>query len=277
MSAARRMAATLVLGLALPAPASTASTLYSTPDSYLGTGTFYGPGAYMQEDELFPVVIRDMIWVTEQDFMTPFVNNGGRPPNTSGEEQFQKDQPAATDPKLRLVDGRLSNGLRINENVDIGLARIAGVEVLFAVVDGGVYNGEQFAVTHDDGQIVMSMDLALDLGIGPKGVVRMPFTGTTGGVVVPFSEQTQAGGKGVDQAGRFPSGTRLTGRVGDFNHDGRIDGTLVSALTLPLDSPLYPGQPFVIVRHFDTDIPIGGAHFGDVKALVARAELRPGH
>lgn len=261
----------LACAWALLSPVAGAATLYSTADGPAGVGTFHGPGAYMEESALFPVVIRNMIWVTERDFATPFENNGARPPNTSGETEFHESQATGVDPALRAVDGRLSNGVRVNENVDVGVARIAGTEVLFAVVEGGSYNGAQLAVAGEDGQIVMSMDLAMDLGIGPKGVARLAFSGTTGTVVVPQSLQTQAGGKGVDQAGRFPSGTRLTGRVGDFNHDGRIDGTLVSALTLPLDAPLYPGQPFVIVRHFDTDMPIAGARFGDVHGLLQKA------
>lgn len=278
MKARRTSRVALSLALAgLLAPSTPAATMFSTADSYLGSGTFYGPGAYMEEEPLFPVVIRDMIWVTERDFVTPFVNNGAAPPNTSGEEQFYRDRPSGADPEQRRVDGRLSNGLRINENADISMSRIAGVQVLFAAVDGADYNGAQAAVAGDDGQVVMTMDFALDLGIGPKGVVRMPFYGTTGTLVVPHSLQTQMGGKGVDQAGRLVSGSKLTGRIGDFNADGRIDGTIIAAANLPLDSPIYPGQPYVIVRHFETDIPIDGSRYGDVKALLSGAASERHH
>jgi hypothetical protein len=231
-----------------------ALTLFSTPTSYLKTGKFVGPGAFDADQELFPVTIRNMLFVTERDFVTPFFNNGAEAPNILAEQKFR-------DP----VDGKLADGTLINENVDIWPAKIAGVDVLIAVVAGGPHHGEQLSVVNDDGEVVMTMDLALDFGLGPKGVVHVPFYGTTGTVVVPKSLQTLSGGKGVDQAGQYPSGTTLTGRIGDFNHDGYIDGTLVSAGTLPLDSPFFPGQPYIIARNFETDIAIDGALFGVVR------------
>jgi hypothetical protein len=242
--------------LAVSGGQSGAISLFSTSETYLGTGKFHGPGSYLEEQVLFPTVIRHMVWTTEKDFVTPFFNNGPAEPNTTGERSFRGP-----------VDGKLSNGWLINENVDIYPSSIAGTPVLFAVVDSGPHNGQQLTVTSDQGEVVMTMDLGLDLGIGAKGVVRLPFYGTTGTLVVPYSLQTQAGGKGIDQAGKFPSGTKLTGRVGDFNHDGWIDGTIVAVGTLPLDSPIYPGQPYVIERYFETDIPIKGAVFGNVKEL----------
>lgn len=233
---------------------SHALTLYSTPASYLKSGNFYGPGAYDADQELFPVVIRNMAFMTDRDFVTPFLNNGPALPNTLGEQGFRGP-----------VDGKLADGSLINENVDIWPARIAGVDTLVAVVAGGPHQGEQWSVVNEQGEVVMTMDLAIDFGIGPKGVVHVSFYGTTGSVTVPTSLQTAAGGKGVDQAGPYPSGTVLTGRIGDFNGDGFIDGTLISAGTLPLDSPFFPGQPYVIARNFETDIDINGAFFGVVK------------
>jgi hypothetical protein len=108
----------------------------------------------------------------------------------------------------------------------------------------------------------MAMDLTIDLGIGPRGIIKIPFYGTTGTVTVPPSLQTQNGDKGVDQAGKLPSGTTIAGRVGDFNRDGYIDGTLVAVGVMPLTSPIYPGQPFAMVRNFETDIPVGGLVVG---------------
>lgn len=243
---------------------SGAISLFSTSETYLGTGKFHGPGAYLEEQVLFPTVIRHMVWVTEKDFVTPFFNNGPAEPNITGEKAFRNE-----------VDGKLSNGWLINENVDIYPSEVAGTPVLFAVVNSGPHNGQQLSVTSDQGEVVMTMDLALDMGMGAKGVVALPFYGTTGSLVVPHSLQTQAGGKGVDQAGKFPSGTRLTGRLGDFNHDGWIDGTIVAVGNLPLDSTIYPGQPYVIERYFETDIPIRGAVFGDVKEVQRGSGSRP--
>lgn len=248
--------------LTLAASPAAAVTLYSNEESFLGPGRFYGPGAYMEEQVLFPVVIKNMVFQNDRDFITPFFNNGPAEPNIRAEKAFRGP-----------VDGQLSNGWRINENVDIYPSAIAGTPVIIAVVDSGLHNGRQVSITSDNGEVVMTMDLAMDLGVGEKGVVRLPFYGTTGSVVVPYSLQTQSGGRGIDQAGEFKSGSVITGRIGDFNDNGWIDGTLVAAGTLPLESPFYPGQPYVIVRYFETDIQIEGSVFGNVAAL--RKEKKP--
>lgn len=254
------IAAPLALWLLATAPAA-ALTLYSTEESFNGPGRFFGPGAYTEEQVLFPVVIRNMIFQTERDFITPFVNNGPAEPNIRAEKAFRG-----------TVDGKLSNGWLINENVDIYPAKVAGSDVIIAVVGGGPHSGRQLSITEENGEVVMTMDLAMDLGVGEKGVVRLPFYGTTGSVEVPYSLQTQMGNKGVDQAGELKSGTVLTGRIGDFNNDGWIDGTLVAAGNMPLDSTFYPGQPYALVRFFETDIRIEGSVFGNVAALHRQRE-----
>jgi len=248
--------ASLVIALIMSGPVA-AYTLWSIPTSYLGTGEFEGPGATVATEPLFCTVIRKMMFVNDRDFITPFENNGPEEPNIRGE--------------LRMPgtpDGKLSDGTLINENVDTCATTVAGVTLLPAVIEGGLYQGQQVSATLDDGNVTMAFDIALDLGVGAHGVVRVPFYGTTGEITVPKSLQTQGGGKGVDQAGKYPSGTRLRGRIGDFNHDGWIDGTLVAAGVMPLDSPFFPGQPYVIIRNFETNIPINGQWSGDVKSLV---------
>lgn len=237
------------------------ATLWSNSESFLGAGKFYGPGAYVADQDLFEIVINNLSFTTKVDFVTPFYNNGPEEPNTCSDREFS-DSP----------DGKLSNGLLINENADMCLAVIAATEMMFAVIEGGPHQGQQLNVTLDNGDIVMTMDLALDLGIGEKGVVKLPFYGTTGSVTVPQSLQTQMGDKGVDQAGKFVSRTILTGRIGDFNHDGWIDGTLVAVGNMPLSSPIYPGQPYAMHRNFETNIPISGQVFGNVKALVEKSK-----
>jgi hypothetical protein len=232
-------------------------TLWSTKESFLGPGKFFGPGANTADQELFEVVIRNMAFFTEVDFVTPFFNNGPAEPNISGEKAFSGP-----------VDGKLSNGSLINENVDLRVMTIAGARLLPAVIYDGPYRGQQLSVTFENGDVVMTMDLALDLGIGEKGVIKLAFYGTTGSVIVPDSLQTQSEGKGIDQAGSLPSGTVITGRIGDFNHDGWIDGTLVAVGNLPLNSPIYPGQPYAMYRNFETNIPIEGALFGDMSGFV---------
>jgi hypothetical protein len=260
-----RLLAALLPAITPGAPAD-AYTLWSTSATYLGSGEFQGPGANLDNAPLFATVIRHMMFVNSRDFVTPFENNGDREPNICGAGQMTAG-----------VGGRLSDGSLINENVDTCAAVIGGVKVLPAVIYGGFYMGEQISATQDDGNITMAMDLGIDLGVGARGVVKVPFYGTTGEVTVPTSLQTQMGGHGIDQAGIYPSGTRLRGRIGDFNHDGWIDGTIVATGVMPLDSTFYPGQPYVIVRHFETDIPIDGEWSSNVKALQEAATGRPGN
>jgi len=233
--------------------------LFSTKDTYLGSGGFLGPGARKEEDPLFEAVIHDMVFVSPLDFVTPF-RNYGSPDSTICAQQEVRSRKA----------GQLSDGTPINERVDTCSMTLDGTRLITAVVNGGPFAGQQRSVTIEDGNVIMSMDYALDLNIGEKGVIRLPFYGTTGSITVPYSLQTQAGGHGVDQAGKYPSGTVLTGRIGDFNEDGWIDGTLVATGVLPLDSPIYPGQPYVLYRNFETNIPIDGALAGNITGLRAR-------
>ncbi len=232
-----------------------AATLWSVADSHGGTGYFFGPGAYMNPTPLFPVMIRNMAFTSDRDFVTPFWNNGGEAPNVRAEAAFPP------------VDGRLSDGALINENVDLGAFTLAGARFLPAVVEGGEFSGQQLAVTLADGNIVMVMDLVLDLGIGPRGIIRLPFYGTTGTVTVPPPLAAAAGAVVANQAGPLDSGQTLSGRIGDFNGDGYIDGTLVAAGVMPLSSPVYPGQPWAMARHFETDIALEGGVFGSPRAV----------
>ena len=248
------MIAAGLIGLASTVPAH-AFTLWSdertTPG---GAGLFFGPGSWTQVSPLFPVVIRGMGFVSDVDFATPFFNNNGQGPATIGEKE------------LGLKDGRTSDGSLINENVDTGTFTVAGTRMLPVVArSDGKFGGSQAAVSLRGGDVVMAMDLTIDLGIGPRGIIKIPFYGTTGTVTVPPSLQTQSGGKGVDQAGKLASGTTIAGRVGDFNHDGYIDGTLVAVGVMPMTSPIYPGQPFAMVRNFATDIPVAGVVVGAYK------------
>lgn len=232
-------------------PAAWAVNLWSTPDSYLGTGYFFGPGPFMAPTPLFPVMIRNMAFTTPKDFVTPFWNNGAEEPNISAEKDFPP------------VDGLLSDGSKINENVDLGTFTLAGVKFMPAIAEGGEYLGQQMAMTDSGGNVAMVMELLLDMGIGPKGVVRIPFKGTTGTVAVPEPlSNPQTGQSGARQAGPIKAGETISGRIGDFNNDGFIDGTLVATGVMPLTSPVYPGQPFAMARNFETDIPINGAVFG---------------
>ncbi|MDD5034910.1 MAG: hypothetical protein PHE55_09145 [Methylococcaceae bacterium] len=260
------MRAFLLGGLLLAgcAPASWAANLWSIPTSYLGTGYFFGPGAYMTPTPLFPVMIRNMAFTSTQNFVTPFWNNGAEEPNVKSEKDFPP------------VDGLLSDGTRINENVDLGTFTLAGTRFLPAVGEGGEFFGQQQAMTSADGNVTMVMDLVLDLGIGPKGVIRLPFHGTTGTLAIPGPLTNPQGASGASQAGPLKTGETISGRIGDFNGDGFIDGTLVAVGVMPLTSPVYPGQPFAMSRNFETDIPIDGAVYGSPGATNKAYGLAPG-
>ena len=246
-------------GMLLLSTDATAFNLWSTKSSYLATGQFFGPGTNTAEQPLFSMVARNMAFVTSADLITPFVNNGPGEPNICA----QKETGASR------ASGRLSNGLLINENIDMCSMMIGSTRILPAVVRDGEQGGQQIFMTLQDGNMVLTSDLGLEVIGKKKGIVRLPLYATTGSVTVPLSLQTQGGavGGGVDQAGIYPSGTVLTGRIGDFNGDGWIDGTLVAIGVMPLDSPIFPGQPFAFYRHFEMDVPIDGMMAGNVKAL----------
>jgi hypothetical protein len=245
------------------APVVSANNLWSTPSSYLGTGYFFGPGAYMTPTPLFPAMIRNLSFISQQNFVTPFWNNGAEEPNVKSEKDF----PA--------IDGKLSDGTKINENVDLGTFTLAGVRFLPAVGEGGEFFGQQRAMTAADGNVIMDMDLLLDLGIGAKGIIRIPFHGTTGVLTIPEPLTDPKGAPGAKQAGLLKTGETISGRVGDFNNDGFIDGTLVAIGVMPLSSPVYPGQPFAMSRNFETDIPIEGALYGAPKLTNKAYGLPP--
>lgn len=232
-------------------PAALSMTLWSVDNSYLGTGYFYGPGTYMLPTPLFPAMIRNMAFTSDRDFVTPFWNNGAAIPNVAAEQDFPP------------IDGKLSDGSTlINENVDLGSFTIGGVRFLPAIAAGGEFSGQQVVITMTDGNLVMVMDLVLDLGIGAKGIIRFPFYGTTGTVTIPHGTATDKGAFGLNQAGPLQAGSTIAGRIGDFNGDGFIDGTLVGTGVMPVTSPVYPGQPYLLTRNFETDVPFNGDLFG---------------
>lgn len=229
-----------------------AATMYSTKLSFMGAGTFYGPGK-INDSVLFDAQISNISFPSPLTFVTPLGNNGAVEPNICGERETRQSP-----------TGLLSDNLtRINENVDVCSFEITGKRILVAVIDGGLHRGEQIAVALSGGEMLMTMDFALDLGIGPAGIIKMPFNGTTGEVVVPQSLQTQLKiPGGIDRAGSLKSGDKVRGRFGDFNHDGMLDGAIVVAGNIPLTSVFMPGAPYALIRYFETDIPYDGHTIG---------------
>jgi len=231
---------------------ASAATMYSRHDSYMGAGTFYGPGR-LSDSVLFDAQIQNISFPSTNTFITPLFNNGGEAPNLCGETETG-----------RTPTGFLSDGkTRLNENVDVCAFNVNNMKILAGVIDGGLHGGQQIAVALEGGVMIMTMDFALDLGVGEAGILKLYFYGTTDEVTVPYSLQTQMKlPGGVDQAGSMKSGTKLRGRLGDFNHDGMLDGAIVVAGNMPLNSIFMPGAPYALIRYFDTDVPYAGSIIG---------------
>jgi hypothetical protein len=145
---------------------------------------------------------------------------------------------------------------------------------LYAVA-GGPNGGEERYRFDSDYNMVWTVDLGLDPGFS-EGIVRVNgFQLTTGTREVPRSLQTAANiPGGYDKAGSLPSGTKLVGRVGDFDTDGFMDGTIVASANVPMQADLLPGAPVANVRGFRTDIPIAPL-FAMELTLHGIANMRP--
>ena len=230
------------------AAAAGAYTLWSTEDLQLGPGILYGPGDDPTEHRLFSMVVRHILFLNAGDAMVPFARRSDDTSATCAEDERPRE--------------RLANGLAVSGNVDACALSIDGRKIAVAVVDGGPHRGRGMLTLQADGNLVVTADLALDFG---DKVVRLPFYATTGTVTVPRSPG--AGHGHADRAGKYAAGTALAGRIGDSNGDGWIDGTLVAAGVMPLDSPVRPGQAYVMLRNFETNIPIAGVLSGNIRAL----------
>lgn len=240
-----------------------AFNVYSTQATFMGAGTFHGPGR-LPDSVLFDANIRNVAFTSAATFVTPFFNNGPLAPNVPGE--------VATSPD---PDGYFSDGTTpINENIEVGPFVLNGTPILVGIGAGGGHQGEQIAVLLDRHTMIMTMDIVFDMGIGAGGVVSAPFYGTTAEATVPPSIQTQMGFPGgVDQAGTLKPGDKLRGRLGDFNGDGMLDGAIVVTGNMPLTSIFMPGAPYALIRYFDTDMPYAGERIG---ALPGSQEARQG-
>jgi hypothetical protein len=253
----------------LACAAANAATMYSTKDSYMGAGTFYGPGK-VKDMVLFDAQIHEIGLSAPVNFITPLSNNAGEEPNICGEKEIGKK-----------ATGFLSDGVtRINENIDVCAFMINSAKLLVAVIDGGPHGGQQVAVTTDGGGIVtmtMTMDFAIDMGIGAAGIIKLEFYGTTGEVTLPYSLQTQLGIEGgMDAAGSLKPGDKIQGRLGDYNGDGMLDGAIVLAGNLPLNSVFMPGAPYALIRYFDTNVPYDGKVVGRLRQLETTTEANTG-
>ncbi len=246
----------------LAATAAGAFNVYSTRDSHMGAGVFYGPGR-LPDSVLFDVTIRNVAFTSAATFVTPFFNNGGKEPNVLGEIATTAEP-----------DGFFSDGITpINENADVGPFDLNGAPFLVGIGGGGAHQGEQISVLLDGHTMIMTMDIVFDMGIGAAGIVAAPFYGTTGEVTVPLSIQTQMGFEGgIDRAGSLQAGDKLRGRLGDFNGDGMLDGAIVVTGNMPLTSVFMPGAPYALIRYFETDMPYAGELIGRLPGTAAQRQ-----
>lgn len=254
--------AAIISGYLLLNSTATAFTVHSTSKSYMGAGTFFGPGR-LPDARLFDVTIRNVAFTSPTTFVTPYFNNGGKEPNVTGEKL------TSTNPDGYFSDGKTG----INENADVGPLTLNGTPFLVGIGAGGAHNGEQISVLLDDHTMIMTMDIVFDMGIGAAGVVAAPFYGTTKEVTLPFSIQTRMGFKGgIDRAGSLKSGDKIYGRLGDYNGNGLLDGAIVVAGNMPLNSIFMPGSPYAIIRYFETDMPYPGEWIGKVPGSMTQRQ-----
>lgn len=209
-------------------------------------GTFHGPGQL--PDSPLPTGLLGHIHFNR--FLTgetAFFNNGEAPPN-------------APEPGLNgKNDGRLSDGTPFNEHVWGGIAEVGRGAMRFMVVvaSNGPNRGTEKYTLEDDLNWRINTDLALDPGF-PEGIVVSKDIRISSGVVwVPRSLQSERGIEGgQDRAGSLPSGVAVVGRLGDYDGDGFLDGSIVGGSNVPLTNILVPGAPVVQRRNFVSDIPV---------------------
>jgi hypothetical protein len=209
-------------------------------------GAFHGPGQL--PDSPLPTGLLGHIrfnrFLTGE---TSFFNNGEAPPN-------------APEPGLNgKNDGRLSDGTPFNEHVWGGIAEVGRGAMKFMVVvtSNGPNRGTEKYTLQDDLNWRINTDLALDPGF-PEGIVVSKDIRISSGVVwVPRSVQSQTGIEGgQDRAGSLPSGIPVVGRLGDYDGDGFLDGSIVGGSNVPITNLLAPGAPVVQRRDFVSDIPV---------------------
>lgn len=224
-----------VLGIlgTMPAKAITAPPPHTFT---LHGGHFYGPGPITPDTPLPDGAIRNIEFDTQKMHGVAVFGPGGK----------------------ILSDGTTTT----NGNIDAGNLAIGGshsegkVFWLYAVA-GGPNTGQERYAFDADYNMVWTVDLALDPGFS-DGIVRVNnFQLTTGTREIPLSLQTQQHiPDGYDKAGSLVSGSKLTGRVGDFDTDGFLDGIIVASANVPMEADMLPGAPVGNQREFKTDIPI---------------------
>lgn len=240
------MSRTTLYCLALLAASPSAALAAPTPHIFsLHGGHFFGPGPIVPDTPLPDGSIRGILYDSVKQEGAAVFAVGGH----------------------LLSDGKTTT----NGNIDAGALQIGGSKAdvnaddkknegktfwLYAVA-GGPNEGRELYRFDADYNMVWTVDIGLDPGFA-EGIVRVNgFELTTGTRKVPLSLQSLAHQPGgYDKAGSYPSGSKLVGRVGDFDADGFMDGTIVATANVPMQADLLPGAPVANKRGFTTDIAI---------------------
>lgn len=225
----------------------------------------YGPGP-MPDQKLARGHVHNMQFDAFMHALVPGANNGSEPPNVSGEAL--QNSP---------VDGKLSDGTLINENIDMGNALLlqGRFNLLLGAVHGGPHQGDSTFALDRDLNWTIEDDIAIDPGF-PEGIIKIhDFKFTTGPAFVPTSVQTQRNHPGgVDMVGSLRSRDVLVGRVGDDDFDGYVDGIFLALGNFPLDSILLPGAPFVQTIQVAADVPLHALDAAMLSLAAARNHLK---
>lgn len=224
----------------------------------------FGPGP-LPDQKLGAGHVHNMPFVGFMDARVPGTNNGAAPPNVSGEAL-----------QGTTVDGKLSDGTLINENIDMGhvLLLQGRFNLLLAAVHGGPNQGNSHFFLDPKLNWTIQDDIAIDPGFA-EGIVKIKdFMFTTGPTFVPQSVQTQRGFPGgMDMVGSLRSGDVIAGRIGDDDLDGFVDGVFIALGNFPLEAILLPGAPFVQTIEFSSDIPLHPLDAAMLSVAAARNRL----
>jgi hypothetical protein len=244
VSTRKHLAAVLLGGALLHFSAAAFAGAPPTFTLYLKAGTFYGPG----DKGIHPfnnAEVRNIVLTGPLQGFIPFANNGAELPNVIAEVL-----------QGGVIDGHTSDGRPINENIDTGLRLVLKDPQTGESANVMVVSVEQEIVAPDEkGNLVFQAHVVADPG-QPSLVEPFDVRFTSGAARVPLSLRTQNNTfGGHDFAGPFPSGHVLIGRIGDFDHDGFLDGELVQAENAPLNLVLAQGDPLAQRRPWVSDIP----------------------
>ena len=211
----------------------------------LKNGMFYGPGNHGEQD-IQNGFLSNFIITAPMTGHIPFLNNGANKPNVLAEYSH-----------TGLVDGMLSDGTKINENVNAAFVLDVKEPETQETIKLFVSSVSRETVSLDDNDnLSFNLTAGFDSGFA-QDVIQLPIQFTTGLVEVPISEKKKLNlPGGHDFAGPFPAGTLMAGRFGDMDQDGFLDGTFVLADNTPFELLIAEGDPVLLVRPFTSDIPI---------------------